>query len=98
MYIYIYIENACGESPPPLAFGDLWLDLQTGVWAAKSIQKANKLGSRILKNPKATKLGSKIYEKINQKSIKMRFEIDENQSMRPSWSDFGAMWCHLGCK
>ena len=30
--------------------------------------------------------------------MKMGSEIDENQSMRPSWSDFGAMWCHLGCK
>ena len=44
------IENACGESPPPLAIGDLWQELQTEACAAKWIQKSNKLGSRSCQN------------------------------------------------
>ena len=27
------IENACGESPPPIAFGDFWLIRRSGLWA-----------------------------------------------------------------
>ena len=36
--------------------------------------------------------------KIYQKSAKVRSKIYEHRSMKPSWGDFGRIWCYLGCK
>ena len=36
--------------------------------------------------------------KIYQKSAKLRSNIYEHRSMKPSWGDFGRILCYLGCK
>ena len=77
----IFIENASGESPPPLAFGDLLLIRQSGLSQAAFLKYLDDLfGFRVMelkmkhvglqnpiKNMKASiKMGSKINEKSNK--------------------------------
>ena len=79
----VYIENACGESPPPLAFGDLWLIRQSGLSQAAFLKSLDDLfGFRVmelkmkhvgLQNPiKNMKASIKMGSKINKKSNKSR--------------------------
>ena len=83
VYTYSYvqicshIENACGESPPPPAFGELWLDRQTGVWSGSQLerQKCMQNGSEI--DAKIKEVGFKIL----QNSLKVRSKTYEHRSL-----------------